>query len=116
MLKNERLRRLLAKGSGPYLVIFRERGKRKPEHKVYYMEDIVEYANDISYLLEDPESNYEMIVYEVRLKPIFRVEPISKEKAEAVWIITVDNMSEDGFILRREHKEGALVISVDREA
>jgi len=109
-----KLKRLTERGSGPYLVIFRERRRRKPEHKVYYMEDLTTYFNDISFLLGDPVSDYEMIVYEVKLKPIFRVEPISEEKAEEVWLLMVTDMGSDGLVLEKRKEQEALVISVDR--
>jgi len=78
------------------------------------MEDFTSYFEDVSYLL-GPPSYYEMIVFEVNLKPIFTVKPISRNKANEVWLLTFYDNANDGLILERRNAKDALVISVDRE-
>lgn len=108
------LERLQDEGSGPYLIVFRERGKTESEHKVYFMENLTSYFEDISYLL-GPPYYYEMIVFEVNLKPIFTVKPISRNKANEVWLLTFYDSARDCLIVGRRNVKEALVISVDRE-
>jgi hypothetical protein len=100
----EILERLMKKGSGPYLVIFRE---DIHPYWVKFVDNLPDYWNDIQWLLPD---EYEMIVYEASFKPIPKVKPISKAKAEEVWMLTVYGCVEEaGYPLTKECKEGALI-------
>jgi hypothetical protein len=106
----ERLERLMKKGSGPYLVIFRE---DIHPYSVMFVDNLIDYWNDIQFLLPD---EYEMIVYEASYKPIPKVKPISKVKAEEVWMLTVYGcVEETGYPLIKDYKEGALIIKMDTE-
>jgi hypothetical protein len=112
-LNTARLKRLIKKGytTDPYLVIFRERGKRKVsyEDNVYCMEGLN--YDTIVWRLED--DYYEMIVYGVELKPIFKVVPLSKDKMDEVWALTAYEMGKDGFAVLRRIEGDALIISLD---
>jgi hypothetical protein len=110
----EKLERLLEKGSGPYLVVFREEDRKKPDYeKIYLMDDLRRYVEDYSYLFS---LHYEMIVYEVKLRPIFRVESVSEKKANEAWLLISYEMAGDGFVMKRKRIDGALVISMDWDA
>jgi hypothetical protein len=95
-------------------VVFREEGSRKPDYeKVYLMDDLRRYVEDYSYLFS---LHYEMIVYEVKLRPIFRVESVSEKKANESWLLISHEMAKDGFVMKRKKIDGALMISVDWDA